>query len=240
MIRSIVLKGREIPYDFQRKRVKNINLRIKPDMSIYVSASARVSLAEVEAFLRMKEDIILRTLDRFAKNGATTEPPQYETGDIVRILGTDYPLRVIQDGRNSVCMADGEIRLSIKDISDLELKRKTLDKWLKLQCRETVEESCRRLYPAFEKRGVKYPSEIRIRTMKSKWGSCMPLKGVLTFNTHLVAAPRECVDYVVAHELNHFLHPDHSAAFYAELAEVIPHWKRLRKETNEQLIIRKS
>ena len=238
MIRSIILGDREIIYDFQRKRVKNINLRIKPDMSVYVSAPARVSIAEVESFMRLKSDFILTALDKFEAKGASNELPQYENGDLVRILGRDYPLTVAESGRNSASFDGNALILCVKDPADLELKRKTLDKWLKIKCREVIEESCKRIYPAFEARGVKYP-EIRIRTMKSKWGSCMPQKGVLTINTNLIAAPRECVDYVVAHEFNHFLHPDHSAAFYADLAMVIPRWKQLRKETNNNRIIRK-
>lgn len=239
MTRSIILGGREVKYELQRKNVKNINLRIKPDMSIYVSASNRVSIAELERFMREKSEFILKALDKFSARGATPQPPQYETGDVVRLLGTDYPLTVLRGKQDTVSFDGSSVFLCVKDTADLELKQKTLDKWLKEKCRVVIDESCRRIYPAFQKRGVKYPSEIRVRTMKSKWGSCMPQRGVLTFNTNLLAAPQECVDYVVAHEFTHFLHPDHSAAFYAELARVIPDWKRLKKETNNHLIIRK-
>lgn len=238
MTRSIVLEGREIKYELLRKKVKRINLHIRADGSIWVSASNRVTVAEIERFMGKNTDFILKALDKFAAKGASAEPPQYETGDIVRLLGRDYELTVCEGGKNSVCLLDGRIRLTVRDTSDYEMKRKCLDGWLKKQCREVMEESCARLYPAFRKQGVAYP-EIRIRTMKSRWGSCMPQKGVLTFNTNLIAAPRECVDYVTAHEFTHFLHPDHSKAFYESLAEMIPDWKQLRKETNEHPIIRK-
>lgn len=238
MTRSIVLEGREIKYELLRKKVKRINLHVKSDGSVWVSASNRVTVAEIERFMVKNADFFLRALDKFAARGVS-EPPQYETGDAVRLLGKDYELTVCEGGKNSVCVLEGRILLTVKDADDYEMKRKCLDDWLKMQCRKVIDESCGRLYPAFEKRGVKPPKEIRIRTMKSKWGSCMPQKGVLTFNTNLIAAPQECVDYVVAHEFNHFLHPDHSPAFYASLAEVIPDWKRLRKETNEHPVIRK-
>ncbi len=239
MTHTVLLKGREVRYELQRKRVKNINLRIKPDMSVYVSASPYITVAEIERFMREKEDLILRALDRFSESGAERETPQYENGDIVQLLGTDYPLRVEEGGKNAVLFDGKTAVLRVKNAADLELKRKTLDKWLRESCRETVEESCRRLYPVFEKQGVPWP-EIRIRTMKSKWGSCMPQKKVLTFNTNLIAAPQECVDYVVAHEFTHFLHPDHSEKFYASLAETVPDWKRLRMETNRHLVVRKA
>ena len=238
MKHTVLLNGREIEYELQRKRVKNVNLRIRPDMSVYVSASNLVTVAEIERFMREKADFILKALDRFAENGVTQEVPLYESGDIVRILGRDYTLRVRESGKNGVLPEGGCIVLCVRDTQDLELKRKTLDKWLREQCRLVVMESCERLYPTFEAQGIRWP-EIRIRTMKSKWGSCMPQKGVLTFNTNLVAAPKECVDYVVAHEFTHFLHPDHSQRFYESLGKVIPQWKRLKKETNRHSIIRK-
>ena len=239
MTRTVLLKGREVRYELQRKRVKNINLRIKPDMSIHVSASPYVTVSELERFMGEKADFILHALDRFAESGAEQTPPRYESGDIVQLLGRDFPLCVENGGKNTVSCDGKTIALSVKNAADLELKRKTLDKWLRESCRRTVEESCKRLYPEFEKQGVPWP-EIRIRTMKSKWGSCMPQKKVLTFNTNLIAAPQECIDYVVAHEFTHFLHPDHSPRFYESLARVIPEWKRLRKETNKHPVIRKS
>ncbi len=239
MTRTVLLKGREVRYEFQRKRVKNINLRIKPDMSVHVSASPYVTVAELEHFMRQKEDLILRALDRFSESGAEQEAPQYENGDIVQLLGKDYPLRIEKSGKNAVLFDGESVVLCVKDTADLELKRKTLDKWLRERCSEVVDESCKRLYPVFEKHGVPWP-EIRIRTMKSKWGSCMPQKRVLTFNTNLIAAPQECIDYVVAHEFTHFLHPDHSERFYASLAETVPDWKRLRRETNRYHVVRKA
>ncbi|MDO4815002.1 MAG: SprT family zinc-dependent metalloprotease [Bacillota bacterium] len=238
MIRSILLKNRLVTYELQRKRVKNLNLRIKSDMSIHVSASSRVSVAEIEAFMRRKEDYILRALDKFAEKGANQKTPLYESGELVRILGKDYVLSVKESGKNEVLAGENELVLCVKNVADLELKRRTLDKWLKVKCREAVEESCGRIYPAFAAQGIKMP-EIRIRTMKSRWGSCMPQKGVLTFNTNLAAAPTECVDYVVAHEFTHFLHPDHSPRFYESLGRVMPDWKHLKKETNLHPIIRK-
>ena len=68
--------------------------------------------------------------------------------------------------------------------------------------------------------------------MTSRWGSCKPSAGRVTFARQLAEAPLPCVEYVVWHELTHFLHPDHSPAFYADLAAVLPDWKQRRQVLN--------
>ena len=160
MIKSIELAGKSIQYDFQCKKVKNINLRIKPDGSISVSANRRVPQKTIDDFLISKEAFILNALKK------------------------------IENG-----------------------KRK-------------------KMHPYFEKRGVAFP-EIKFRKMKTQWGNCHPMSGVLTFNTRLAYAPTECIEYVVAHELTHFLQPNHSPLFYAELEKVMPDWKARRQRLKD-------
>ena len=67
-----------------------------------------------------------------------------------------------------------------------------------------------------------------MRAMRSCWGNCRPERAVVTFNALLAAVPEEDIEYVAAHELTHFLHADHSPAFYAALGRVIPDWKARR------------
>ena len=177
MVRNIELAGKNIRYDFQCKKVKNINLRIRADGSISVSANRRVPQKTIEDFLRSKESFILNAL-RKAKERANAQLIQY--------------------------FDETEIRSVIIGM-------------------------CERIYPAFEMRGVRFP-QIKFRKMKTQWGNCHPQKGVLTFNTRLMYAPRECIEYVVAHEFAHFLQPNHSALFYAELEKVMPDWKARRKK----------
>ena len=55
------------------------------------------------------------------------------------------------------------------------------------------------------------------------------MEGILKFNTNLMYAPRECIEYVVFHEFTHFIEANHSARFYSELEKVCPEWKERRK-----------
>ena len=94
---------------------------------------------------------------------------------------------------------------------------------------------CGAVYPYFKARGVKYP-QIKFRKMVSRWGSCQPTKGILTFNTNLMYAPKECIEYVVAHEFTHFLQANHSDKFYKELEKICPDRKMRQKQLKEIVI----
>ena len=89
-----------------------------------------------------------------------------------------------------------------------------------------------RLYPVAAPYGVPYP-QMKLRRMRSRWGSCMPTKSLITLNTYLVIAPLSCTDQVVLHELCHFLESNHSVRFYAYLSRMMPEWRRWREALKE-------
>ncbi len=79
-------------------------------------------------------------------------------------------------------------------------------------------------YPAVECRGVAYP-HVTIRAMTTRFGTCSVNRGRITLNSVLLKVPRECAEYVVLHELTHFLYPNHSSQFYAYIEGYMPDWK---------------
>ena len=96
----------------------------------------------------------------------------------------------------------------------------------------TVNELCERVYHAFEAKGIKYPT-VKFRRMRTKWGICRPERGELTFSYMLAAAPVECIEYVVYHEFTHFIHPNHSKAFYESLERLLPDFKERKKRLGD-------
>lgn len=87
---------------------------------------------------------------------------------------------------------------------------------------------CQSIYPHFSPYGVAFPA-LRFRRMRSRWGSCMPQKGKVTFNTALAGAPDACAEYVAVHEFTHFLQPDHSKEFYRLMGIFLPDWAERKK-----------
>ena len=232
MQKQIVLNGKSVKYDLVRKKVKNINLRIKPDGKVTLSASPRVSEKVLEDFLRSKADFILKALAKYAamaKNAPKSS--SYADGDTVRVLGCDMHLRVLA-GEKNTAECDGErVTLTVKDPSDTALKQKTVDAWLEATCRDTVKSVCDKVYPTFKKIGIKYP-QIKFRHMKTMWGNCRAERGILTFNYALVHVPVSCIEYVVMHEFTHFLEANHSNRFYSHLSDLMPDHEKRRQTLN--------
>lgn len=229
MIRTVNLNGHKVTYNLERKNVKNINLRIKADQSIYMSANFQVHDDVIEDFLKTKSEYILKALDYYAEVAKyTPKPKRYVDGESFRILGHDRRLKVLQGKKNSVESDESYITLIVKDTTDYELKKKTMDKWIKSYCKEILFAVCESVYPKFQKYGVEFP-ELRFRNMVSRWGSCQPKRKILTFNISLIEAPLSCIEYVVTHEFTHFLHPNHSKKFYGQLSMFMPDWKERKK-----------
>lgn len=239
MIKVIVLNGISVAYDLQYKNVKRINLRVHRDGRVCVSANRFVPQAHIDAFMAQNTDFILQTLDRFktmreAGDGmAAGKNRMYEDGDSVYLKGKPYRLRVMEGKKESVEEAGQALLLIQRDTADAERRKRLMDKFLLQRCREEMERQCRNVYPTFEKLGVPWP-QIRIRSMVSRWGSCQPAAGVLTFARQLLEVPEACMEYVVVHEFAHFIHPDHSPRFHDFLSALMPDWKERRKLLNSK------
>lgn len=166
-----------ITFELERKRVRNLNLRIRQDGSVYVSASPRLSLGAIDAFVMEKGAFIRRAQTQYAKQAQRSAAlPPVPRGECLALFT------------------------------------------------QAVAEQLPLLAPY----GVKLPL-IKLRDMKSRWGSCAWQKGQITLNTRLYYALRECLDYVALHELCHFVHPNHSPAFHALLTALMPDWKARKK-----------
>ncbi len=229
MQKQITLNGKTVEYDLQRKKVKNINLRIKPDGKISLSASPRVSQKVLEDFLRSKADFILNALAKYEALAQNAPKASANVcGEVIKVLGCDMRLKVLEGVKNTA-ECDGErVTLTVTDVNDTSLKRKTLDAWLTALCRDTVRSMCDKVYPTFKKYGVKYP-QIKYRHMKTMWGNCRAEGGIVTFNYALVHVPLSCIEYVVVHEFTHFLEANHSKRFYSHLSAFMPDWERRRQ-----------
>ena len=187
--RTVCAGGKKIKYILERKQVKNINLRVRPDGSVKVSASPRIDTSYIDDFVLSKVEFILKALERF-ESAETTERQFQE--ELVKA----------KSGQESL-LADPAILTEILD----------------------------EVYPAFIPYGIARP-KLRVRTMKSCWGSCLVNKGIITLNRKLLMQPRECIEYVVVHELCHFIHPNHSKEFYKFMEQFMPDWKERKGQLN--------
>lgn len=226
MIRTLIIGDEVIAYDFTRKAIKNVNLRIRADGSVTVSAPYGVSEAFIGAFLREKSDFILRAKLKQASRPAEVLPEPYKDGGSYVLFGDTFVIAVDYGASGEVRVENGRLYVPVSGGGD-DLIR-TIEVFERDVLCETVERYLQKWYPRFAAYTNGYPT-IRYRRMKKQWGNCRPKQNIVTFNTALVHKPLSLIEYVVCHEFCHFIHADHSAAFYASLAACLPdHRERQR------------
>jgi predicted metal-dependent hydrolase len=160
---------------------------------------------------------------------------EYVSGESYKYLGKQYRLKVFEADAEGVKYVRGFIHLFVKDKTDYNRKELLLNKWFRERAASVFHNSLVKMYLLIEKYGVKKP-EITIKTMKARWGSCQKDKSSILLNFELIKAPKYCIDYVVLHELIHFLHRNHDEKFCNFLTALMPDWKMRKKILDEEVI----
>jgi predicted metal-dependent hydrolase len=219
---------REITYQLERKRVKNINLRIRHDCSVYVSANKKVPFDIIKCFLIKKSAYILTAIDKYSDRiKFACVAPSYITGESFRYLGKELRLKVTEED-NKVYSDGIYLHLGAANANDIEKKSKLINQWYWRQCQEIFNTIIEELHLVFHKYSVHKPTLI-IKEMTTRWGSCQTKRNTITLNKRLIEAPHDCIEYVIMHEFIHFLHPNHSKKFYELLSTLMPDWKERKK-----------
>lgn len=231
--RTIQIDGIPLHYSLERKNVKNLNLHVRKDGSVYVSANNAVPEEKIDEFLLSKGTFIRNAQNKFMEQEHYKHfPKQYVSGETFYIQGRALRLKVSQSTKEKILSDGVYLLLEVKDPQNFTQKERLVKKYLDRQCKTVFGEIVDEMYPVFQKYGVA-PPILRIRNMDTRWGSCLPSKGVITLNKRLLEAPRNCIEYVVMHEFCHFIHPNHSKHFYDFLSMLMPDWKERKKVLDE-------
>lgn len=220
---ELELDGRSISVCIERKKVKNINIRIKTDGIVYVSAGRHVSQKYILELLRERSGFILSALDKVAVRQSEDDGLPV----LFAFLGQKYPIEAVEAAAGHAELSGGVLRLFLPDTQDSESRLRLIRQWQTEQCKVLFERINREVCEDFRSRGYTVPlSMVRIKLMKTRWGSCSVHGGRLSMNLRLCEYPVECIYAVFYHEYTHYLHPDHSKAFYNTLYNICPDYEK--------------
>lgn len=220
-----------ITVELERKPIKNIYLSVRPpEGKVHLSVPRRLSVAAAREYLDAKWRWIVTHRDKVISRAAARPEPRYVSGETFRILGEDLVLRVndCPHGSESISVADGELVLNMPATAGVEQRKFVLETWAELKLVSLIGALMGKWTGTLGESGVSW----NIQRMKTLWGSCHLRTRSITFNSRLYAAPKECVEYVVVHELTHFRVPDHGPRFKALMNERLPQWPALRRRLN--------
>lgn len=212
------------------KRVQatgKILIKVHPDYRVVVSAPEDADDAAILAAVKKRARWIYEQLRDFRKQLEHVTPRQYISGESHYYLGKQYVLKVLEapDTVQGVKLLRGSIEVTVRSKSAAKVQA-LLSEWYKTRAKEVF---ARRLDAMLEQTlWVTERPPMRILTMQTQWGSCSP-NGRITLNPHLVKAPRECIDYVILHELCHIAEHNHSERFYRLMNQVMPKWEKTKE-----------
>nr|WP_122012609.1 SprT family zinc-dependent metalloprotease [Maliibacterium massiliense] len=212
----------ELSYELTIKaRLRNINLRVRSDGSVHVSAPRGVDRRRIDAFLLQKYDWILRAQARAGQRSAARRTLCGEEGETFPLLGAPVTLRFAAGRRTDAPPAGGVWTLHVRDPEDAACRRRALASHLTRFAQRVFARRLETVYASFAAYRIPYPTLV-VRQMTARYGSCNAHKGVITLSRTLVHAPVSLIDFILAHECAHLVECNHAPAFYRVLASVMP------------------
>ena len=224
-----------------RKSVKNLNLRVLDDGSVRVSVSPRVSMERVVRYVDSKRDWIERARQRMLEKVDIGERHCAE-GATVYLWGRPLTCHIVDastsmPARTCSFAVEGDrlvtrcgARAAYDDSAGMDLRDRMLERWLV----DTFRDAAEQLLSPCEGLVGKRCSTIRLRRMKTRWGSCNTRTAAVTLNTELVHYPQECLRYVIIHELCHLYVPNHGPRFHELMDRFCPSWREIRARLNRR------
>jgi predicted metal-dependent hydrolase len=223
---QLVYGTRDIDYTLLYCDRKSMEIAVHPDCTVVVKAPEGSAILLIEKKILKRVRWILKQQSYFRQFTPKTPERCYVNDETHRYLGKQYRLKIAQGDENSVKLSRGYFHVTLRDEPNPERAQKLLSKWYLQKATRQFNESLERCWPKFVRFALPKPA-ISIKRMQKRWGSLSD-NGTVTLNTNLVKAPKECIDYVVIHELCHLKYRDHSPEFYKLLDVVIPGWEKVK------------
>lgn len=227
----------------KKTKPRKVVIKVHPDQRVVATAPVDASEEAIHDAVMKRARWIWQSLQDFAKQQDHVLPKRYVSGETQFYLGRRYVLKVIADAEtadvtnSTVKLSRGKFNVELSQ-SDSELDaeeravlvKRLIDEWYKNKAKLIFIERLKVVLP--KAAWITDTPAFRLLVMKKQWGSCS-VKGNLILNPHLVKAPKECIDYVILHELCHIAEHNHSEQFWRLLTQVMPNWKEVKARLDE-------
>ncbi|MCC7181370.1 MAG: M48 family metallopeptidase [Acidobacteria bacterium] len=219
----------EMSIDVVRKEIKNIHLSVHPPTGrVRIAAPGRVSEDAIRAFAIGKLGWIRAQQKALGEQERET-PREYIDRESHFVWGKRCLLRVVErDAPPAVEWRQSRLRLCVRPGTSADRRAAVLDRWYRDQLRAAAEP----LACQWQRRLEVRLKGLFVQRMKTRWGSCNPVARTIRLNTDLAKKPLPCLEYILVHELVHFIDRTHGARFVALMDELMPGWRHRRALLN--------
>ena len=207
------IDGKDYDVVVIKKNNKNIYIRVKDDLKIYITCNYLTTKKVINRLLIDNEEFIRKGIARVKSKKHDNNKLFY--------LGNSYDI-IQEEDIKEVFIINNNIYTKDMDM---------LNKWYKNEIINIFDERYVKVFNNFNE-NIKSPI-LKIRTMKSRWGVYNKKNHTITLNSSLIEFDVEKIDYVIIHELSHIIHFDHSKKFWELVGKYSPNYKRIRKEMKQ-------
>jgi predicted metal-dependent hydrolase len=219
----------EIAVEVVKKDIKNLHLSVYPPAGrVRISAPLRMNLDTIRVFAISKLGWIKQQQKKLREQERET-PREYLDRESHYVWGNRYLLKVIEsDEASGVEIKHSKMHLRVHPGATDEKKKAIIEEWYREQLKQAVPSLIAKWEPLM---GVKV-ERFFVQKMKTKWGSCNPESRSIRLNTDLAKKPKECLEYIVVHEIVHMLEHTHNNRFTTLMDQFMPNWRFCRAELN--------
>lgn len=224
------LKLGDISVEVVRKDIKNVHLSVYPPQGrVRIAAPRRMKLDTIRVFAVAKLSWIKKQQKKLRRQ-AREPHRQYVERESHYLWGRRYLLNVVEaHAARGVELKGSRIVLKTRPGASTEHRAELMAHWR----RQVLRQEAMTLIDAWQQRLGVSVNRLLIQGMKTKWGSCNPKTRNIRLNTDLSKKPKQCLDYIILHEMAHLLVPNHGEAFVRLLNQHMPHWRSVRSQLNE-------
>ncbi len=227
MRNRIVISNIEI--EVNKKNIKNMYLSVMPpEGKVRISAPVNAGDETIQLFARAKMGWIKKQIDKCTKK-QKQEDRKFISGEAHYIWGRRYRLDIRYNKKNQVEIYEDKLILFIKEASTAQQRERFLIEWYRNQLKEKLPSLVKRWEDII---GVQVES-VRVKNMRTRWGTCNIKDKRIWINLQLAKKPIECLEYVVVHELVHLLEKNHNDIFNEYMDKYLPNWRMMKVKLNQ-------
>ena len=230
--KQYTLDIQELSVDVRHKQIKNLHLSVyPPDGQVRVSAPTYMSSESVRLAVINKLSWIRRQQRKYQAQERQSER-EMVSGESHYYQGQRYLLNVVENQappevhlRNS-----RELELKVRPGTDRDKREAILNEWYRARLKEQIPPMIKKWEAVV---GVKV-ADWRVKRMKTRWGTCNVLDRRIWLNLELAKKPPTCLEYIIVHEMVHFLERHHNERFIGLMDQFMPKWRLYRDELNRE------
>ena len=232
---SVTIKGTSMPVSVSLKKMKQVRLKVFPNNEIKLSAPIGTPEEWIAEYLLSKTPWIEEKLDLFVQTRAIEKEEHFTSGSSTRIMGQQLTILVHKSAKKQIIQEDKFLHVYTPETEQQNID-KQVNNWWQQVAKGYYQSIVNKLYPIIGKHDIKKPT-ICVKKMSTLWGSCSRKHGKVNLNFYLYKASVPCIEYVILHEMAHFLYPNHNKDFYDFITIHMPDWQERKKRLDYEFVL---